>query len=75
MPEPKRWREGCSWLGVPAIQGARGQAWVRQAAAGIKQRRAEGFSVRKIANKVGVAPITIHRWLRAAAAQEASAPR
>lgn len=72
MPGPKRWREGCAWLGVPALHGrshcARGEAWLRRAAAGIERRRAEGFSVRKIAERLGVAPITIHRWRRAAAA-------
>jgi len=71
MRGAERWAEGCSWLGLPPIRGARGPAWVGRAAAGIKRRRAEGFSVRKIANRVGVASSTIHRWLRAAAAEEA----
>jgi len=78
-----RWQEGCRWLGVPATdgargpaslpspRGARGQAWVRQMAAAIEQRRAEGYSVRKIADKLGVAPITVHRWRRAAGGQAA----
>lgn len=83
MPRGKRWREGCRWLGVPATdaagaqtrlystRGVRRQALVRQMAAAIEQRRAEGYSVRKIADKLGVAPITVQRWRRAAAAQEA----
>ncbi len=33
--------------------------------------RAEGCSIRKIADRLGVAPTTVQRWRRAAAAQEA----
>lgn len=71
-----RWAEGCSWLGLPAI-GARGQFrfvradLVRQVAAAVERRRAAGFSIRKIAERLGVAPITVHRWRRAAVAQGA----
>ena len=67
VSEARKWSAGCKWLGVPAAYvGVRRRDWIRQVAARIKKRRAEGFSVRKIADRLGVASSTVYRWLREA---------
>ena len=60
------WFAGCEWLGIPSIcHESRRAEWLQEVAAKIRERRAQGVSVREIAERLAVSESTIRRWQKA----------